>query len=161
MKNQMMTDNLANALTTDHNSLSEPVRNLIHFFQNITPESVTQIEQLYTGDAYFKDPFNEVHTRQDILQIFKRMFHQVENPRFVIHTAFESGEQVFLGWNFFFSMQRFKKGQIQSCTGSSHIKVNVNGQIQYHRDYWDPAQELYEKIPVLGSLMRWLKKQAA
>jgi hypothetical protein len=29
-----------------------------------------------------------------------------------------------------------------------------------HRDYWDAAEELYEKLPVVGSLMRWLKRQA-
>jgi hypothetical protein len=32
--------------------------------------------------------------------------------------------------------------------------------ITEHRDYWDAAEELYEKIPVLGGLMRWLKKKA-
>jgi hypothetical protein len=32
--------------------------------------------------------------------------------------------------------------------------------ITLHRDYWDAAEELYEKLPVLGGLMRWLKKQA-
>jgi steroid delta-isomerase len=29
-----------------------------------------------------------------------------------------------------------------------------------HRDYWDAAEELYEKLPVLGSVMRWLKARA-
>jgi len=30
----------------------------------------------------------------------------------------------------------------------------------FHRDYWDAAEELYEKLPVIGALMRWLKKRA-
>jgi hypothetical protein len=29
-----------------------------------------------------------------------------------------------------------------------------------HRDYWDAAEELYEKLPVLGGLMRFLKRAA-
>jgi hypothetical protein len=32
--------------------------------------------------------------------------------------------------------------------------------VAVHRDYWDAAEELYEKLPVVGSLMRWLKKRA-
>jgi len=32
--------------------------------------------------------------------------------------------------------------------------------VAVHRDYWDAAEELYEKLPVLGSLMRWLKRRA-
>jgi hypothetical protein len=27
--------------------------------------------------------------------------------------------------------------------------------------YWDAAQELYENLPVLGDLMRWLRKSAS
>jgi steroid delta-isomerase len=30
-----------------------------------------------------------------------------------------------------------------------------------HRDYWDAAGELYEQLPVIGSLMRWLKRRIA
>jgi hypothetical protein len=33
--------------------------------------------------------------------------------------------------------------------------------VAVHRDYWDAAEELYEKLPLLGSLMRFLKRQAA
>jgi len=29
-----------------------------------------------------------------------------------------------------------------------------------HRDYWDAAEELYEKLPGVSVLMRWLKKRA-
>jgi steroid delta-isomerase len=30
-----------------------------------------------------------------------------------------------------------------------------------HRDYWDAAEELYEKLPLVGALMRWLKRPHA
>jgi hypothetical protein len=32
--------------------------------------------------------------------------------------------------------------------------------VAVHRDYWDAAEELYEKLPVVGGVMRWLKKRA-
>ena len=44
--------------------------------------------------------------------------------------------------------------------GSSHLRFDEAGLVDYHRDYWDAAQELYEKIPGLASLMRWLRRQA-
>ena len=40
------------------------------------------------------------------------------------------------------------------------IITNPDGRIALHRDYWDAAEELYEKLPVLGVLMRWLKSRA-
>ncbi|HEX4857254.1 MAG TPA: nuclear transport factor 2 family protein [Limnobacter sp.] len=152
--------NQAKLAPLDRQSLSEPLRRLIDFFEHITAETVADMPRYYAPDAFFKDPFNEVNRVEDIARIFSEMFHQVNKPRFVVHTAFESGAQVFLAWDFLFEMQRFKAGQVQCIRGSSHLVLNENGLVQSHRDYWDTAEELYEKIPVLGGLMRWLKKQA-
>ena len=44
-----------------------------------------------------------------------------------------------------------------TSTVSTH---SVDGRIVMHRDYWDVAEELYEKLPLIGALMRWLKRRA-
>jgi hypothetical protein len=41
------------------------------------------------------------------------------------------------------------------------LKLDAQGLITWHRDYWDAAEELYEKLPVLGGLMRWVKKRTS
>jgi hypothetical protein len=56
-------------------------------------------------------------------------------------------------------MRRFNRDE-QTVRGGSHLKLAADGRISLHRDYWDVAEELYEKLPVVGSLMRWLKRQA-
>jgi len=33
--------------------------------------------------------------------------------------------------------------------------------VTYHRDYWDTAEELYAKLPLLGGLMRLLRRRLA
>jgi hypothetical protein len=38
--------------------------------------------------------------------------------------------------------------------------LDAQNLIVVHRDYWDAAEELYEKLPWLGGLMRWLKRKA-
>ena len=157
MNNGSHTQSLA---PLDRQKLSEPLRRLIDFFEHITEQTVAEMPQYYATHAYFKDPFNEVNTVEEITRIFGEMFHQVDNPRFVVHTAFESGQQVFMAWDFLFEMKRFKVGQVQCIKGSTYLLLNQNGLVQSHRDYWDTAEELYEKIPVLGGLMRWLKRQA-
>lgn len=145
----------------DRSNLSPALRKLIDFFEHLTPKDVAQMDRYYTEQAYFKDPFNEVDSIKAIEHIFGGMFDQVDNPRFVVHTAIEQGDQAFIAWDFLFEMQRFKRGQTQVCRGSSHLKFAKDGRVAYHRDYWDTAEELYSKIPVLGGLMRWLRKQAA
>ena len=37
------------------------------------------------------------------------------------------------------------------------LVFDADGRIARHRDYWDAAEELYMKLPLLGRLMRWLQ----
>jgi hypothetical protein len=128
-------------------------------FVNLSPQSVLQLHDVYGADAYFKDPFNEVHDIAAIKQIFSHMFVQVDAPRFVIHETLLQGNSAFLVWDFCFRMRRWNTAE-QIVRGSSHIKFAPDGKVAYHRDYWDAAEELYEKLPVLGGLMRTLKSAA-
>ena len=42
--------------------------------------------------------------------------------------------------------------------GGTLVHFDAQGRVTLHRDYWDTAEELYEKLPVLGRLMRWLRQ---
>jgi hypothetical protein len=137
----------------------EHLKALIEFFNNITIDSANHISDFYTADAYFKDPFNEVRGVEKITPIFTHMFAQVDGPRFVVTGHVLQDEQAFLTWNFLFRMKRFSTDE-QCIRGATHIRFANDGRVEFHRDYWDAAEELYEKLPVLGALMRGLKRMA-
>ena len=56
-------------------------------------------------------------------------------------------------------MRRFSSAE-QCIRGATHLRFAADGRVSFHRDYWDAAEELYEKLPLLGSLMRGLKRAA-
>ena len=88
------------------------------------------------------------------------MFRKLESPGFIVTERVVQGEQCFLTWNFEFRLAGRGKPVLRTIQGGSHLKFTPGGMVNYHRDYWDAAEELYEKLPVLGSLMRWLKRRA-
>ena len=49
----------------------------------------------------------------------------------------------------------------QTVRGASHLVLDPQGLIVLHRDYWDAAEELYMKLPLLGMLMRGLRRMLA
>ncbi|MEK9803950.1 MAG: nuclear transport factor 2 family protein [Curvibacter sp.] len=140
--------------------MSHAVERIVVFFETLTPESVQRFSQFYTEDAYFKDPFNEVRGIAPIQRIFSHMYTALHEPRFVVTGRIVEGEQVFLSWDFHFRFRNFKSGQAQVIRGASHLRLAADGRIRSHRDYWDAAEELYEKLPMVGGLMRWLKRRA-
>ena len=139
---------------------AEPVARVRAFFESISPETVRQIDEVYAADAWFKDPFNEVRGVEPIRRIFEHMFEQVEGPRFVVREVVAEGSSAFLTWDFLFRSRRLGEGE-QVIRGASHLRFGADGRVNYHRDYWDVAEELYEKIPLLGGLMRAVKRRAA
>ncbi len=133
---------------------------LVRFYETIDPATVqAKLALIYAHDAHFKDPFNDVRGLAPIAAIFVHMFAQVDQPRFVVTNQVIQGSQAFLTWDFLFRMKRFSKEQ-QCIRGATHISFDMDGAVILHRDYWDAAEELYEKLPLLGSLMRWLKRAA-
>jgi hypothetical protein len=133
---------------------------LAQFFEALTPQSVAQLPTLYDAQARFKDPFNEVQGLPEIERIFRHMYVALDGPHFVITGQLVDGAQAFLTWEFRFRFKRFDTHTLQTVRGGSHILFNKQGLVTLHRDYWDAAEELYEKLPWVGGLMRWLKKRA-
>jgi ketosteroid isomerase-like protein len=142
--------------TTEHSRAT--IERLVAFYSELQPEHLAQIEQLYTADARFKDPFNEVQGLAAIRGIFEHMFHRLDRPRFVVTRQVVDGDQAFLVWDFHFSF-RGETAQ-RTIRGGSFVRCTPDGRVSEHRDYWDAAEELYEQIPLLGGVMRWLKRRA-
>lgn len=137
------------------------VARVVAFFETLTPHSVSDLGHYYDAQAQFKDPFNAVQGVPAIRSIFEHMFVALQAPRFVVTGQVVQGRQCFLTWEFHFGFKRFQPDIGQTILGASHLVFSEQGLITRHRDYWDAAEELYEKLPLVGSLMRWLKRRAS
>jgi limonene-1,2-epoxide hydrolase len=136
------------------------VARLIDFFEQMQPADLARLEAVYTAEAHFKDPFNDVRGPAAIRAIFEHMYATLEAPRFVIHDVLVQDTQCFLNWDFVFRVRSWPRQEL-TIRGASHLKLAADGRIAEHRDYWDAAEELYEKLPGVGLLMRWLRRRMA
>ena len=136
------------------------VASLVEFYEALSPESVTRLHEFYAADAYFKDPFNEMRGVPAIERVFSHMYSQVADPRFVVLERVVAENGVLLVWTMHFRRPG-GKGAAQVIRGASHLKFSEQGKVVWHRDYWDAAEELYAKLPVIGWLMRFLKGRLA
>ena len=143
----------------DDSQLEDPrVARIVAFYETLSPAALPRLGSIYVDDAGFKDPFNDVRGVPAIRAIFEHMYASLEAPRFIVHQRVVQGRQCFLTWDFEF---RLKRGAAITVRGASHLQLAADGRIAEHRDYWDVAEELYEKLPVIGALMRWLKRRAS
>ena len=137
------------------------VEQIVERFEHLTPSALQSFDTLYAPQARFIDPFNDVTGVGAIVQIFRHMFATLVQPRFVVTGRIVQGAQCFLTWEFHFQFRQYQRGQAQCIRGGSHLVLDADGRIVLHRDYWDAAQELYEKLPLMGPLLRWLRRRSA
>ena len=132
---------------------------IVTLFETLTPADTARLGEVYAAEARFKDPFNEVRGLAAVQAVFAHMYVALDEPRFVVRVIVVQGDACFLTWDFVFRFKRFSR-ELQTIRGASHLQLDAQGRITLHRDYWDAAEELYEKLPVVGALMRWLKARA-
>jgi steroid delta-isomerase len=135
------------------------IAQVVRYFEHLQPQDLARLELLYAEHARFKDPFNDVTGIAAIRAVFEPMFRRLDAPRFEVREIVAEGDRAWLTWDFHF---RFKGSRTpQRVHGASLLHFDAQGRVILHRDYWDAAEELYEKLPLIGALMRWLKRRAA
>ncbi|NBS99419.1 MAG: nuclear transport factor 2 family protein [Betaproteobacteria bacterium] len=155
--------------------MGERLAKIKTFYETLSPDSLDQIGELYAPNARFKDPFQSVQGQGAIRGVFEHMFQLQATSRFIIVGITQSvtetvpvpdtvpvpesisGAQACLRWIYWLEL----RGKPVSIEGCSWLCFDAAGYIVDHRDYWDAAEELYEKIPVLSWLMQWLRRKIA
>jgi steroid delta-isomerase len=103
---------------------------IVRWFETLTPDSLTGLDDCYTPDATFKDPFNEVKGVDAIRDIFSHMYRALDEPRFIVTGRIVDGEQCFLIWEFRFRFKRFDTTTLQTVRGGSHLMGRGRGAVR-------------------------------
>jgi ketosteroid isomerase-like protein len=129
------------------------------FFETIAPDSLGRLDRVVAPDVRFVDPFNDVTGIEKYRAVFRHMFETVEQPRFTILRTAIDGDTAFYRWRFGFR----RKGSAESWTieGVSEVRFRPDGLVAWHIDHWDAASQLYERLPVIGALLRWIGRKLA
>jgi SnoaL-like domain len=143
--------------TTDQ--YNDSFNKIISFFENLKSEDMSRLTHYYDNLAEFKDPFNHVRGIDSIRKIFEPMFNHLDDPKFMITNQICDSHQCFLVWEFHFKFKKHQSFGLQTIKGGSHLILNELGLIVLHQDYWDSSEEIFEKIPVLGHFLRFIKKR--
>lgn len=133
------------------------VDSLVRWFQNLSPETVTQAGAYYAAGAVFRDPFNDVRGVPAIRRIYAHLFEQVRHPRFrVTQRYIEEGSAVLL-WEFSFIGDAGDQATV--IRGASHLQFDHEGLVTLHQDYWDPTPDIYQRVPLLGRMIGWVRQR--
>ncbi len=124
----------------------------------LSAQTVDDLAAFYASDAVFTDPFQTVTGRSKIAYVYRSMFQQLDNPRFINVRVLgaETATEAMIGWDFEFGFK--SGGPRHAIPGASRLTLDDQGMIRHHLDYWD-ASRLMQVLPLVGRLIGWLRQK--
>lgn len=132
--------------------------NFINIYQSLAIDNLASLAQLYHQDITFEDPLHVINGFSDLAAYFDNLYLHVTRCDFVIDQVIHTGNQAGIYWTMTYVHQHLNSGEAITVQGHSLI-MGDNDKVVYHRDYIDLGQMLYENVPVLGAIIRWLKRR--
>ena len=128
------------------------------FFENLREDTrIDEFKIIYDDHVRFKDPFNEVIGIDAVHDIFAHMYRNLDLPRFTIIEYLDEGNIAYVKWKFHFSFKNQNREQM--FEGVSRLVMNEDGSVAEHIDYWDASEHMYEKMSIIGWLLRMIKRK--
>jgi len=138
--------------------IEQTAKNYAKFFESISQETPMQdYAQVFDENIYFEDPFQKVIGLAKVYHIFQHMYETLYRPHFIVDEIVFNKNSTYLHWNFTYQLK--PTGEIQKFTGVSRVQFLETGKALSHVDYWDAAENVYEKVPLLGSILRRIKQR--
>ena len=127
------------------------------FLETLTPESLAGLSEQVTDDVRFKDPFNDIRGKAEYERVLRHMFDTLGEVRFTVAHALSDGNTCLMQWRFDTQL----RGRPWTVEGAALIRFAEDGRVAEHIDYWDAAENLYERLPIIGWLLARVRGRLA
>ncbi len=130
-------------------------------FASLDRNNLERLAELYQPDVHFTDPLHDLHGLAALTDYCANLYSNLSSVRFDFSQCSAiDDEQALLCWTLYYRHPRLAGGREVSVPGVSQVWFR-DGKVFRHRDHYDAGALLYEHIPLLGSLIRLLKRRLA
>lgn len=132
----------------------ETVEAYVAWWQGL-PQTLDRTESVFARNGRFVDPFSDIAGASRIRQHLSRAYGKLGAVRITVTDRAYNGRIAYLRWCFTFRLGG--RGCAREIIGMSEVHFDEEGRVALHYDHWDAAGQVYEQIPLLGSLLRRIK----
>lgn len=130
------------------------------FFGDLREDMIKkEIRSVYAPEIRFNDTLKSIKGVDPLEHYLVETARNVESCKVEIEEVLTSSAGVYVRWRMGIRFKKFRKGTTQESIGMTHLRFDKEGRVVYHQDYWDSGANLFEKIPVLGSGIRAVKRR--
>ena len=128
-------------------------------FNQLHKDTLHLLDEIYAPDVEFHDPVHELNGLPALRDYYGRLYDGVVSCHFDFEAEVIQDQQGMLVWIMRFQHARFRRGETLELRGVSHLKFRDDGKVFQHHDYFDMGEFIYERVPVLGGVIRTIKNR--
>jgi hypothetical protein len=140
--------------------MSSKIKKAKDAFNQLDINNLDVVDDFYDKKAVFQDPIHKIKGVSAIRNYYKGLYSKVDSIIFKFNHASESNGVVTLEWTMLLKTPVLNFGKQISLDGVSIIKFGgKEGKVVFHRDYFDLGEFVYERIPVLSTIIKVIKSK--
>ena len=130
------------------------------FFNELNATNVDRVvDAFYATDVQFADPVGSHSGSAEVKKYYKKLYEGAEEASFDFSNHVCKEDECVSFWTMHLKSKALNGGESFTVIGNSHLKFNKEGKVNYHRDYFDMGEFIYEKLPVLKNIINFIKNK--
>jgi hypothetical protein len=114
------------------------------------PDMAQRIEAAYAEELYFNDTLKTLTSRDSLVDYLTETAERVDYNRVQIQEIVNSGDNYYVRWTMQTGFTVFGKSIETDSIGMTHIRLDDQGKINFHQDFWDNTEGFFRHLPVVG-----------
>ena len=115
--------------------------------------------KVYAPEAFLNDTLKTVHSSAAIRDYFIKTAQGLDSMTVTFDDVAVSGHNYYFRWTMDTRMKHLAKGRNVRTIGVTLVRFDPQGRVLIHQDFWDSAQGVWDHVPVLGSMIRWIQSK--
>ena len=131
------------------------------FLQKISDKEYVRanVAKVYSADAYLNDTLVTHRGPEQIMAYFHNTADTMTSYQVTIDDIASNGSEHYVRWTMVFSAPKLNGGKPVESVGVSHVRLNAEGKVTMHQDFWDSGTNIYGQIPALGGVIESIRRR--
>ncbi len=138
---------------------SQPLGIFLETFQQLDGDNLDLLRRIYAPTITFIDPIHTVEGIEKLMDYYAQLYLNAISLDFSFKNKMHAGNAAYVQWSLLIAHPKLKHGKIIAVPGTSYLQFGQGDLVELHRDYFDLGAMLYEQIPVLGYLVKSIKRR--
>ena len=135
------------------------MESFLKMYQHLSKDNLHLLKDMYREDIEFVDPAHRICGIKALTGYFASLYGGIDSINFSFAEPMVRENSGYVRWEMRFSHKRIAGGTLVTVEGATFVKIDDDGKVYFHRDYFDLGALVYEHVPLIGTLIKTIKKR--